>query len=139
MPKLPSHLVMLQLSFTSLPSYLQHLRGRTNLMLDLMQSLPEELDLTSFPTLGEDVRRHRHSFNPLEARYIARQAEFDSMTFVLFLLAADPALSRASAKLFAVIHAVSVGLPRRRRRRFAKPKRMALVELFLKQLNGCSF
>ena len=86
MPQIPSHLAILQLSFTRLPSCFQHRRGRTNLISGLVQQLPQKFHLTSLFALGEDVRTHRRSFNPLEARSVARTALFDhaeSKTFVL--------------------------------------------------------
>ena len=82
-------LVPQYLSFTSLPSFLQH---GTNLISGSAQQLPQKLDVTSFFAFGENICRHRRSLDPLEACLVAGQAlldhaELNSETFVLRRLA----------------------------------------------------
>ena len=60
-----------------LPSCLQHLGGGTNLMSGSVQHLPQKFDMTLFLAFGENICRHRRSFDPLEACLVTGQALLD--------------------------------------------------------------
>ena len=67
--------------------------------------------MTSFFALGENIRRHRRSFHPLEACHVAGQAlfehaELNSETFVLRRLArSGPCSEKSIFQALAVVHA----------------------------------
>ena len=111
MPLLPSLLVILQRSFKSLPSLnsasqMSHESDTGDVCSTFVKSSPSP----RFLAFGAHVRRHRRSFNPLEARFVARKAllvnaEFDSKTFLTRFARIGSSSEKSICQALAIIHA----------------------------------